>query len=385
MFWLDAKNVATAEQDFSAIGTLCGVAEPSIGNVKSWLGSHSERWLLIIDNADSPQTDYANYIPSGKRGDILITTRVPECVIYGNVGSQLLDGLVPELAQSLLLQAAQIPKTRWKDMAHAATVVVEALNSHTLAIVQAGAYIRSNLCTIQEYPLLFREHRQRLLEFQSNQVLSTYGSVYATFEISAEYLQKSQLQAGHDALELLHIIAFLNNERISEEMFELTSNSALDVLERGSMNGYALSRKDILRLPEYLQVKWLTPGGRTRWRNARSILAALSIVKIEEDSTFSDMSLHPLLHAWAKERQDYRTRCRAWQSASTMLALLGCSLRRDFSFGAAKFFLSHSRACLSHGYENYTRETSRFETAQALTMLFVAGAVSQFAHMSSLD
>lgn len=324
------------------------MAEPSIENVKIRLGSHSERWLLIIDNADNPKTDYAKYIPSGKRGDILITTRIPECVIYGTVGSQMLDGLAPELARSLLLRAARIPENQWKDKAHAATAVVEALESHTLAIMQAGAYIRSNLCTIEEYPTLFREQKQ-ILEFHSDQVLSTYGNVYATFEISADYLQKSQSQDDLDALELLHIVAFLHNTGISEEMFELASELALDVLETGKTHGKAFSRNHILKLPECLQGQWSSPGGRTRWRKARSILASLSIVKIEECGGYSTMSLHSLLHAWARKRQDYYTRCKAWQSAATILELLACTFHR-YAFPGSSL-LAHVRAFSRHDFE----------------------------------
>ncbi len=61
----------------------------------------------------------------------MITTRIPECVIYGTVGSQMLDGLAPELARSLLLRAAQISENRWEIVAQAATAIVEALESHT--------------------------------------------------------------------------------------------------------------------------------------------------------------------------------------------------------------------------------------------------------------
>lgn len=364
MFWLDAKSVATAEQGFNAIGTLCGVAESSIENVKLRLGSHSERCLLINDNTDNPKTDYVNYIPSGKRGDIWFTTRIPECVIYGTVGNQMLDGLAPKPARSLLLRAAQIPENRWKDMTHAAIAVVDAVVSHTLAIVQAGAYIRSNLCTIEGYPVLFQEQKQRLIEFHSDQVLSTYGNVYATFEISAEFLQKSRSQNDLDALELLHIVAFLHDHEISEEMFDTASGSALDTLETGLMNGRIFSRNHILRLPEYLQRKWSSPGGRTRWRNARSILASLSIVKIGESRAFGTMSLHSSLHTWAKERQDRYTRCEAWQSAATILALWGCTFHMSRFFGSP--LIPHMGACSSHEFEDYMEGRSDLETAKIL-------------------
>jgi len=93
----------------------------------------------------------------------------------------MLDGFVPPLTRSLRLRAAQIPENQWKDVTQAVTAVVEALESYTLAIIQAGVYIRSSLCTIEEYSGLSREQKQRLLEFYFNQVLSTYGNVDAIF------------------------------------------------------------------------------------------------------------------------------------------------------------------------------------------------------------
>lgn len=197
-------------------------------------------------------------------------------------------------------------------------------------------------------------------------MLSTYGNVYATFEISAEYLQNSQSQDNIDALELLHILAFLHNNGLSRRMFDFVSNLASNVLETGSTNDQGI-RKYIPRLPGYLQRKWSIPGGRTRWRNARSILASLSIVKIEECHGFSEMSLHSLLHAWAKERQDHHTRCQAWLSATTMLALLARTLK-DPSL-AVMSFIPHVRAWSSHELGNYARGRSDVGIATALLQL----------------
>ena len=84
------------------------MTEPSLENVKLWLACNSRRWLLIIDNVDDLEIDYSEYISSSKRGDILLTTRNPECGIYNTVGSELLGDLEPKLARKLLLRATSI-------------------------------------------------------------------------------------------------------------------------------------------------------------------------------------------------------------------------------------------------------------------------------------
>ena len=110
------------------------------------------------------------------------------------MGSEILDDLEPELAQKLLLRATYLTKSRWIEKEKAAMAVVKILGSYTLAIIQAGAFVRQKLCTLEEYPTLFQQQKGQLLKFQSKQNLSTYGNVYATFEVSAEHLQKSKLK-----------------------------------------------------------------------------------------------------------------------------------------------------------------------------------------------
>lgn len=137
------------------IGRQCGIEEPNSSTVKSWLAGKGQRWLLVIDNADNREMDYSEYMPSSKRGDILVTSRNPESVAYQTVGSEILSDLSPELARELLLKSTFTPESQWKEKQEAAIAVVESLGSHTLAIVQAGAFVRTKRCSLEEYPVIF--------------------------------------------------------------------------------------------------------------------------------------------------------------------------------------------------------------------------------------
>ena len=108
---------------------------PGLENVKSWLACNSQRWLLLIDNADDLEIDYSEYIPSSKKGDILITIRNPECGVYNTIGSESLGDLEPELARKLLLRAPSIIESWWKEKDKAVITVVNILRSYTLAII----------------------------------------------------------------------------------------------------------------------------------------------------------------------------------------------------------------------------------------------------------
>ena len=338
--------------------------------MKSWLACNSQRWLLIIDNADDREIDYSKYIPPGKRGDILLTTRNPECITYETVGSETLADLEPDLARKLLFRATGIVETRWKEKEKACAAIVSILGSHTLAIIQAGAFVRQKSCTLEQYPTIFQQQKGQLLKFHSKQHVSTYGNVYTTFEVSAEHLQNSELPEDLDALNLLHIFAFMHNSGISETMFQRASEYAFKLRDTGTSNDeevLSLSVGHVARLPEYAQQGWSSLQGRLPWRKACAVLESLSIITMHEDDDSITISAHSLVHAWAKERQDDQSQCRAWQSAATILAL-SCDGWHNFC-PFFRFLQPHVQACVNHEIEQYTQNMCDMEVAQTLFQL----------------
>lgn len=85
--------------------------------------------------------------------------------------------------------------------------VTALLRSHPLALIQAGAYVSQGRCPLGEYPARYERQRQRLLKFRPTQALSRHRDVYATFEASADALQRSMTEAADDALNLLPLLA----------------------------------------------------------------------------------------------------------------------------------------------------------------------------------
>ena len=354
--------------------------------MKLWLACNSERWLLIIDNADNTDDrniDYAIYIPHNKKGDILITTRDPECGAFEAGQSHSLECLEPELARELLLRAAHIAEHRWKEKGGAALAIVEILGSHTLAILQAGAYIRRKLCTLEEYPATFQERKQELLRFQTKQGMSTYGNVYSTFEVSAKYLQKSNLLEHSDALDFLHALAFMYNSEISEKIFQRASEYGSELRDTGGSNDeiFSLSAGHIARLPNFIQQERSSSQNHSRWREARATLESLSIITVDGDDRF--ITMHSLVHTWAKERQDHQEQCRGWQSAATILAL---SCKGQYNY--CPFFVvlqPHVRACVSYELGGYTQSLSETEAAQILFQFaYVLYMMDDWSSLSSL-
>ncbi|KAI9669728.1 MAG: hypothetical protein M1831_007424 [Alyxoria varia] len=366
VFWLDAGTVSTAKQGIINIGQRCGRAEQNVASIKSWLASQTNRWLIIIDNADKPDVDYSEYIPPSKGGDIVLSTRNPECIQLETVGYEILEDLEPELARELLFKASSTPESQWKENEQAAMSIVEILGSHTVAIIQAGAFVRQKHCTLEEYPSIFQQQRDKLLKFHSGQNESTYGNVYATFEVAAEYLQNSESPECSDALNLLHTLAFMYRNGLSETVLQRASQFAFKLKDSKPSEDekvLSLSVRHVARLPVYLQQGW-SPSGRLRWRSALRTLESLSILSTGMDTGLITISLHPLVHVWAKERQARQIRSEAWQMAATVLAL-SC----ESHYGFSPFFTilqPQARACVDHEVETYTQDMPTIEVAQIL-------------------
>ena len=191
---------------------------------------------------------------------------------------------------------------------------------------------------------------------------------------------------GLDALTFLHTLAFMHNSGISEALFQRASKYASELRDTGTSDDeevLSLTIRHVARLPEYAQQGWSSLQDRLRWRKACAILKSLSIINMQEDENCITISTHSLVHALAKERQDHQSRCKAWQSAATILAL---SCEGWYSFVPFFFFLQpHVRACVNHEIEDYTQSMSDIEAAQILFQLaYVLDSMNEQSSLSLL-
>jgi hypothetical protein len=229
VFWVDVSSSSTAKNDFVAIAKALGLSVESIDEARQAFANTKRRWLLVLDNADDPRSDYSAYMPSGAEGAIIMTSRIPDCSRYSTAGHEMLEGLGPEDSTELLLRAASIDATLWSCHQKHARDIVELLSSHTLALIQAGAYIADGCCRLGQYPGKYERQRKRLLEHHPEQEQSRYRHVYATFEASIEVLSCSDTD-GQDALDLLGVLAMVHSTVLPLQVFEdawLGSRNAL--------------------------------------------------------------------------------------------------------------------------------------------------------------
>jgi tetratricopeptide (TPR) repeat protein len=276
----------------------------------------------VLDNADDPAVDYQHYFPDGSLGVVLMTSRNPECQQYATVKSIPLEGLSNKDAEKLLLRAASVPQAQYSVHAKEAAEVANLLRSHPLALIQAGAYVSRGHCTLSEYRKVFEQHRERLLAFHSVQGQSRYRDVYTTFEASAEILQSSQAEAEVDALQLLPVLATCGPNRLPLALFEEGWKRARSVpTSTADNNLYARTTWHVSHLLPLIQ------ADSDRWDSFRLIeairmLKTLSLVSTDDFDGVLSVSMHPLIHAWARDRQNMTEQHNSWIATGCLFAML---------------------------------------------------------------
>ena len=154
--------------------------DDSVESVLHWMSGIQEEWLIVFDNADVPPVYVVEkFIPSGNRGNILITSRnrlMGRIVSSENIIE--IGEMKVEDAVTLLLKASRLDASA-KHREMAKNIVAE-LGYMPLAIDQAGAYIEAGRCSIDKYIQQFSLHRQTLMSDATFRGASNYDrTVYA--------------------------------------------------------------------------------------------------------------------------------------------------------------------------------------------------------------
>jgi hypothetical protein len=257
-----------------------------------------------------------------------MTSRVAECKQYSPGAFQALGGLDKQDSKELLLKAAELAPGSWPVHDCQAEEVANLLGSHTLALIQAGAYISQGHCQLSQYPKVYRQQRQRLLKFRPKQAQSRYCDVYATFEASADVLEQSKSESASDALCLLEILSMLDSSQLPLQIFEEAWKGSRKISqasdETRDLNEF--SQDHFSQLPNFMipeEDEW----DSFRLTNATSRLTSLSLVTRQDLEGGVVLSMHPLTHTWAKDRQDTECQGVAWIATGCILGLSRSSTR----------------------------------------------------------
>ncbi|KAF2113014.1 hypothetical protein BDV96DRAFT_648635 [Lophiotrema nucula] len=354
VFTIDATSTQTAQVSFAELGRLGGLeATGSAG--RHWLSTRKQPWLPIIDNADDPTLDVARMIPVGINGQILITTRNPYLHSLGTIPSIELKGMKKHEALQLLFKRAEIPMPWEKSKGY---IIAEALGYLALALIQAGNCISRNWCELENCLKFHEEHRkknnQRHVNSPGTSIKEDEVNVYPTFDFSLSALEMQDTVPAQDAVEILNIVAFYHFDNIRKDIFTRAVANTVKVLRQPSAESF--KDRVAARIGNALQPPSILPrllkADHQQLHEFRITKALYELYKLSfiTYSVKGDaISLHPLVHSWARDRLELGQR-RLWAQIALNTLLISFSLPpEDVDDGEGSFkgdMLPHLDSCL---------------------------------------
>ncbi|HXZ74556.1 MAG TPA: ATP-binding protein, partial [Streptosporangiaceae bacterium] len=196
-----AEDAAVLAAGFAELAVALGAQQEGVDPVVAVHGALATSragWLLIFDNAPSPEAVEA-FLPPAGRGRVLITSRH---ALWPGVQAVEVPALGLDAAAGFLVARSGDADRQ------AAAGLAEAVGGLPLALEQAGAYIQASGGSLAGYLGSFRKRRPELL---ARGMPTGYDStVAATWSLAFTELQQSAPQA----VGLLHLVAFCAPEPV---------------------------------------------------------------------------------------------------------------------------------------------------------------------------
>ncbi|CAE6539782.1 unnamed protein product [Rhizoctonia solani] len=299
VIFVDASSNATLEGDLKSFAVVKNIGDAYEDAIR-WLESCRERWLVIYDNADTPSTNIRQYIPGGRHGSILITTRLPDLARLAKGPRSMchMSSMSHEDGLALFMKTACMEdQDLGENDISAAEALLKDFGTLALAIVHAGAYIaHSPGMSFVKYQQLFLSQRQRMLELYGelpdSVKLDDYGkTVYTTWRMCYDQLQP-------DSRTMLWLISYLHYTHISEDTFRRASqhmHGHYYPLPLGDLESQARNH-----VKQFLSA-FLTADGQwdtVKFTGAMADLRLYSLV--DYDRMNVAYSMHVLVQDWAR-------------------------------------------------------------------------------------
>jgi tetratricopeptide (TPR) repeat protein len=246
IFWVRAETEVELQTGFVAIATLLNLPEHNATNpietvqaVKHWL-EHTGEWLLIFDNADTPELLKA-YYPRIPRGHILLTSRAQLFDTLGIESTSALEKLEPQEALDFLFKRTARTQSDQTEM-HAAERLARELGYLPLALEQAAAYLRAKGARFHDYLASYQRQRLALLNKADPKTGNYPAPVAKTWALNFQEVEKDPVAA-----DILRVSAFLSPDTIPLELFIKGASQLGPVLAK------ELASEDPLTLNEALE------------------------------------------------------------------------------------------------------------------------------------
>ncbi|KAJ6025063.1 hypothetical protein N7540_005860 [Penicillium herquei] len=250
VFWVHASNEARFEQSFRDIADqvkIPGRQDPKVNIYKlvenRLRDEKTGKWICILDNVDDDKflhsfqatrkeesiRDPTNasrkplleYVPKGRNGSIIVTSRTREVALKLADCKDLVEVKPMESSEALELLQRKLHQARDSEESHK---LVDTLELMPLAIVQAASYIqnRTPRYSVSQYLKDFQESDRkaiRLLKAEAGHYYRDWeakNSILVTWQISFDYI----CQTKPSAAELLSLMSFFDRQEIPESLIQ---------------------------------------------------------------------------------------------------------------------------------------------------------------------
>jgi TIR domain/Tetratricopeptide repeat/NB-ARC domain len=207
VWWVSAEKTSLIGEQYAALATELDVAPPradtasAVGALRAYLRGH-DRWLLVLDNAESPQ-ELREWLPAGP-GHTVITSRNPA---WSELAARVEIDVLPRPDSMELIHVCR-PGVEEAD----ADRLAEALGDLPLALAQAAGFLAETGMPVEHYLGLLRTRAEELLGQSPPQ--SHSFSLAAAIRVSTDRLT----EVDPAALALVRIGAFLAPEPIPADL-----------------------------------------------------------------------------------------------------------------------------------------------------------------------
>jgi len=331
----------------------------------SWIGSLTDNYVIVFDNADvlAPE-ELECYFPPGLGGNILITSRNSTMQRLTSPENSL---KVPEMEKNdaiLLLLKASCLCTSQTNLQAEACEIVKKLFCVPLVIDQAGALISAGAFTIKDYPLIYSQHRKALLSHLEFKGASSYNrTVYGTWELvykeiqhRAESNNPDRSRAAKSAMLILGIFSFLHYENIPEEIFApcVLEQSQRIIGERHIFPFGTLPLVSSKLHPMFPPLSGEDTYDHFVFKGGLQLLLCLCFIKKGASDGLYD--IHPLIHAWVRDRMTVHE---SKKHCSMAYILLACSIRLNQSYEVRRVLIAHVRFIARHHFATNSERADR--------------------------
>lgn len=289
IFWIEATDQLTFEKDVLEIGKklrIQGIEDKKadIKNlVKQRLSNSTERWLLILDNADddtlwgrhagtsSETRTLVHYLPRTTTGSIVITTRTPSVAAF-LAGKEVIELPMMSPIESIEMFTQALREPRPVIDPAATSKLVEKLAYLPIAIIQAASYLNMTGRSVKTYLDLLDKPEEEAIQLlsedfgDSTRYANAKNPVATTWLISLNHIRKHHAFAAT----IFSSMVCLNEKSIPRSLLpetksELETINAIAVLTGYSFVSRQTGRESLTNLEEMYDLHRIVHLAGRKW------------------------------------------------------------------------------------------------------------------------